>query len=82
MANGGDEEGDDGRCVLSEPRSRCAVDVTTEEAVYRDVPLARELHPVGRVPPVGVEVSISEAGDFRKGAEDVLEDDEEDEEEG
>lgn len=53
-----------------------------EKGVDGDVPLAGKLHPVGAVPPVGVEVAVGEARDFGERAEDVFEDDEEDEEEG
>lgn len=82
VADGGDEEGDEGGKGLAGVGARGAVDVAAQEGVDGDVPLARKLHPVGRVPPVGVEVVVGEAGDFGKGAEDVLEDDEEDEQKG
>lgn len=82
VPDGGDEEGDEGGKGLARVRARGAVDVAPQEGVDGDVPLARKLHPVGRVPPVGVEVAVGEAGDFGKGAEDVLEDDEEDEQKG
>lgn len=49
-----------------------------QEPVHRYVPLARELEPVSRIPPVRVEVAVGEAGDFCKGTEDVFEDDEKD----
>lgn len=81
MPNGRDEKGDKGGESLSGVRTGCAVDVAAQEGVDGDVPLARKLHPVGRVPPVGVKVAVGEAGDFGKGAEDVFEDDEEDEQE-
>jgi len=56
--------------------------VAAEEVVHGNVPLAREFQPVERVPPVGVEAAVAEAGDFGESAEEVLEDDEEDEQEG
>lgn len=82
MTDSGDEKGDKGCESLAGVRARGAVDVAAQEGVDGNIPLARKLHPVGRVPPVGVEVAVGEAGDFGKGAEDVFEDDEEDEEEG
>lgn len=82
MADGRDEEGDDGGVGAADVRPGRAVDVAPQEAVDGYVPLAAELHPVGAVPPVAVEVAVGEAGDLGEGAEDVLEDDEEDEQEG
>lgn len=82
MADSRDEEGDERRHALADMRSGSAVHVAPEERVNGDIPLARELHPIRRVPPVGVEVAVAEAGDLCEGAKDVLEDDEEDEEEG
>lgn len=80
--DGRDEEGDDCGDHFARVRPRRRVDVSAEERVHGDVPLAGEFHPVCRVPPVCVEVAVAEAGDFGEGAEDVFEDDEEDEEEG
>jgi len=40
---------------------RGTVDVSTKEMVDWDIPFARELEPISTVPPVGVEMSISEA---------------------
>lgn len=83
MRQRGDEEGEAHRNGAGEVgAARRAVHVPTEEVVHGDVPLAGELEPVQRVPPVGVELAVGEAGDFRKGAEGVLEDDKEDEQEG
>lgn len=82
MPNSRDEESNKGGESLAGVRARGAVDVAAQEGVDGNIPLARKLHPVGRVPPVGVEVSVGEASDFGKGAEDVLKDDEEDEKEG
>lgn len=82
MADGADEEGEDGGVGAAVAGPRGAVDVAAEEAVDGHVPLAAELHPVGAVPPVGVEVAVGKVRHLGKGAEDVLEDDEEDEEEG
>ena len=48
-----------------------------EESVDGNVPFPGEVHPVGRVPPVRVEVAISKASDFRESSKDVLEDNEE-----
>lgn len=81
MADGRDEEGDDGGVGAADVRPGGAVDVAPQEAVDGYVPLAAELHPVGAVPPVAVEVAVGEAGDLGEGAQDVLEDDEEDEQE-
>jgi len=53
--------------------------MTAEEVVNWDIPLSRKLEPVGRVPPVRVEMSICEAGDLGEGAKKVFEDDQEDE---
>jgi len=61
MADGGDEEGDEGGHGTADMRTRGRVDVTTEEVVDGDVPLPGELEPVGAVPPVGVEVAVREA---------------------
>lgn len=47
-----------------------------------DIPFPTEFKPVAGVPPIAVEMAVGEACDFGKGAEDVLEDDKEDEEEG
>lgn len=82
VPHGGDEEGDDGGVGAADVRPRGAVDVAAQEAVDGYVPLAAELHPVGAVPPVAVEVPVGEAGDLGEGAQHVLEDDEEDEQEG
>lgn len=82
VSHGGDEKRDDGGVGAADVGPRGAVDVTAQEAVDGYVPLAAELHPVGAVPPVAVEVAVGEAGDLGEGAEDVLEDDEEDEQEG
>ena len=49
--------------------------------VNGDVPLAAKLEPIAAIPPVGVEVAVGEAGQLGKGAEHVLEDDQEDEQE-
>ena len=61
--------------------ARSDVNVPPEEVVDGDIPLATEFQPVQRVPPVGVELAVRELGDFGEGAEDVLEDYEEDEQE-
>lgn len=82
VANGRHEERDDGRGTPPDMRARRTVDVSSEEAVDGNIPLAAELHPVCAVPPVAVKVSIGEARDLGKGAQDVLEDDEEYEQEG
>lgn len=79
---GRDEEGDEGGEHFARVRPGGGIDVSAEEGVDGDVPFAGEFHPVGRVPPVCVKVAVGEAGDFGKGAEDVLKDDEEDEQEG
>jgi len=54
------------------------VDVTLEEAVDWDVPLARKLKPVRAVPPVRIEVAVGEAGDLGERSKDVFEDYKED----
>lgn len=61
--------------------TRGTIYVTLEETVHRNVPLSGEFKPVCGVPPVRVEVSICETGDFGEGAKNILKDDEEDEEE-
>lgn len=78
MPDGGDEEGNDSGREAANMRSASAIYVTTEEAVDRNVPLAREFHPVGRVPPVRVEVAIGKVGELCKSTEGVLKDDQED----
>lgn len=57
-------------------------DVAPEEVVDGYVPLPRELEPVAAVPPVRVEVSVGEAGDFGECAENVLPNDQKDQQEG
>jgi hypothetical protein len=61
VSNSTNQEGDECCHRTSDMRSRGAIDVSTEEVVYGDIPFARELEPVGTVPPIGVEVSICEA---------------------
>ena len=58
------------------------VDVPPQEVVDWNVPLPTKLQPVRAVPPVAVEVSICKAGDFCKGAEQVLPDYKEDQQKG
>jgi len=53
----------------------------SEEVVDRDIPLSREFKPVCAIPPVRVEVSVREAGDFSESTENVFEDYKEDQEE-
>ena len=55
-------------------RPRGTVYMASSEVVYGYVPLAREFEPVGAVPPVGVKVTVCEAGYFGGGAENVLKD--------
>lgn len=55
------EESNDGSGGARESGSRGRIDVTAQEAVNRDVPLARELEPVTTVPPVGIEVAVRKA---------------------
>lgn len=76
------QECDDGGARFADMRPRGRVHVSTQEGVHGNVPLARELHPVGRVPPVAIEVTVGETSDLGKGTEDVFKDDEEDKEEG
>lgn len=82
VANGADQEGDDGGKAAADLGLGGGVNVPAQERVDGHVPLPRELHPVGAVPPVGVEVAVGKVGDLGKGAQNVLEDDEEDEEKG
>ena len=56
--------------------------MASQERVHRDVPLAAKLHPVRAVPPVAVEMAVRESRDLGKGAEDILEYHEEDEQQG
>ena len=51
----------------------------SEKVVHWYVPLPTELKPVTRVPPVAVKMTVGKAGDLREGAQNVLEDDEENE---
>ena len=69
------------RRVSTDVRATCAVDVSSQEVMHGDIPLAGEFQPVAAVPPIGIKMSVGETGDFRKGAEHVFEDDEEDEQE-
>ena len=82
VADRADQKGDDGGISFANVRAAGAVNVAAEEAVDGHVPLARELHPVGAVPPVAIEVPVGEACDLGAGAEHVLEDDEENEQKG
>jgi len=82
MANGANEEGDDGRISLANVGSAGWIDMATQEAVDRHIPLARKLHPVGAVPPVAVEMAVGKARHLGACPKYILEDDEEDEEEG
>lgn len=82
MPERAEQERDQGAHVPAQVRPAGAVDVPAQEMMDGDVPLAAELEPVARVPPVAVEVAVGEAGDLGEGAKHVLEDDEEDEEEG
>lgn len=56
--------------------------VAAQEMVDGNVPLAAELEPIAAVPPIRVEVAIGETGDFGKGPENVLPDDEENQQKG
>lgn len=56
--------------------------MATEEVMHGDIPFPREFEPISGVPPVRIEMPVCETGNFCKGAEDVLKDYEEDEEEG
>lgn len=82
MTDSTDKEGDEHGDSIGEVRSSTEVDVSTEEMVDGDVPFTTEFKPVAAIPPVGIEMSICEAGNFGEGAEEVFEDYEEDEEEG
>lgn len=48
--------------------------MSQEEVVHRSVPVACELVPGDRVPPVGVEASVGEVGDFGEEVEDAFPD--------
>lgn len=56
--------------------------MSLQKSMNGNIPLAGKLEPVGRVPPVRVEVTVGETSEFGEGAENVFEDHEEDEEEG
>ena len=82
VAHGADEEGDGSRAGLPYVWPAGAVDMASQEAVYGHVPLAGELHPVGTIPPVAVEVAVRKVRYLGEGAKHVLEDDEEYKQEG
>lgn len=63
-------------------RGHGGVNVAPEEIVDGDIPFAAEFEPVAAVPPVFVERAVGKAGELSECAADVLEDDEEDEQEG
>lgn len=50
------------------------VDVAQEEVMDGPVPVARELVPGDRVPPVGVEAAVGEEGEFGEDVEDAFPD--------
>lgn len=50
------------------------IDMALQEPMHGDVPLSREIKPVGRVPPVGIEVPIGKTGNFGEGAKDIFKD--------
>jgi len=56
--------------------------MSSEEVMDRDVPFSRKLEPVGTVPPVAIEMSVGETGDFGEGSKYILKDDKEYEKEG
>ena len=66
-----EQEGDHGGGAARELKGRDArmIDVAQEEVVYRPVPVASELIPRDRVPPVGIEASIGEAGELSEEVE-------------
>jgi len=81
MAQTRDQEGHDHGQLGAGKTARGEEDVALEEVVHGDVPFAAELEPVLAVPPVGIEVAVGEAGELGEGAEGILPDDEESEEE-
>ena len=50
------------------------IDVAQEEVMHRSVPVAGELIPGDGVPPIGVESSVCEVGDFGEEVEDAFPD--------
>jgi len=50
------------------------IDMALQEPMNGDVPLSRKIQPVGRVPPVGIEVPIGKTGNFGEGAKDIFKD--------
>lgn len=61
VREGADEEGEGRGHWPRDDGARGRVDVAPEEVVHGYVPLAGELEPVARVPPVFVEVAVGEA---------------------
>lgn len=56
--------------------------MSAEEVMDGNIPLSRELQPIRRIPPVRIEVAVCETSDFSEGAKHVLEDHQEDKQEG
>lgn len=52
VTDGADKESDESSHRPTDVRTRGAVNVTTEEVVYWDIPLATKFQPIGGVPPV------------------------------
>ena len=60
MTNGTNEESYKSSSSFPNVCAGTEIYVSVKEVVDGDVPFTGELHPVGTVPPVGVEVSICE----------------------
>jgi hypothetical protein len=56
-----DQEGDEGGHGTGHRVTRRRIDMATEEMMDRNVPFTRKLEPVQTVPPVRIELSVSEA---------------------
>lgn len=65
--------------LLANMRPTRRVNVSSQEMMDRDVPLARKLQPISAVPPIAVEQPISKTGEFGEGTENVFENYEENE---
>lgn len=76
MYHCGQEECDERRNLLVdlERGDGGMIDVPQEKVVHGPVPIARELVPGHRVPPVGVEAAVGEEGELGEDVEDAFPD--------